>query len=232
MMSGPTGGARIAIIEDHVLFAESLEIALSMRGHDVRRIDLSHSTRTVATLLPPILRADPGIVLLDLDLGIHGDGAQLIEPLARAGTAVVVLTGNTDRVQWGGCVNSGARRVLEKSSHLHEILWTLRRINNGLTVTSIEERAELLQLWHGQRAAVHELRHRLAHLTHRECEVLGHLMQGHAVREIAAVSVVAEATVRTQVKSILAKLEVGSQLAAVGLAHRAEWRPPHLPTAA
>ena len=38
----------------------------------------------------------------------------------------------------------------------------------------------------------------------------------------------AEATVRTQVKSILAKLEVTSQLAAVGLAHRVGWKPPQL----
>ena len=44
-------------------------------------------------------------------------------------------------------------------------------------------------------------------------------MEGHTVRDIARISVVSEATVRTQVKSILAKLEVSSQLAAVGLAH-------------
>jgi DNA-binding NarL/FixJ family response regulator len=37
---------------------------------------------------------------------------------------------------------------------------------------------------------------------------------------------VSETTVRTQVKAILAKLEVRSQLAAVGLAHRAGWQPP------
>ena len=51
-------------------------------------------------------------------------------------------------------------------------------------------------------------------------------MKGRAVREIAGLSVVSEATVRTQVKSILAKLEVSSQLAAVGLANQASWRPP------
>ena len=45
-------------------------------------------------------------------------------------------------------------------------------------------------------------------------------MRGRSVREIASIGVVSEATVRTQVKSILAKLEVSSQLAAVGLAHR------------
>jgi DNA-binding NarL/FixJ family response regulator len=38
--------------------------------------------------------------------------------------------------------------------------------------------------------------------------------------------VVSEATVRTQVKAILAKLQVTSQLAAVGLAHKVGWRPP------
>jgi two-component system nitrate/nitrite response regulator NarL len=196
----------------------------------VRRISLPATSRTVSTLLPAILRANPRIVLLDLDLGIHGHGGSLIEPLSRAGTAVVVITGNPDRVQWGECVRYGARKVLNKSAHLNEILATVRRINNGLAVSTADERAELLQLWHTQRAAAHELRHRLEQLTHREQEVLGHLMQGHQVRDIASLSVVSEATVRTQVKSILAKLEVGSQLAAVGLAHRADWRPPQLET--
>ena len=39
-------------------------------------------------------------------------------------------------------------------------------------------------------------------------------------------SVVSEATLRTQVKSILAKLGVSSQLAAVAIAHQAEWQAP------
>jgi len=51
-------------------------------------------------------------------------------------------------------------------------------------------------------------------------------MAGRPVREIAQRSYVSEATVRTQVKSILAKLEVTSQLAAVGAAHETDWRPP------
>ena len=58
----------------------------------------------------------------------------------------------------------------------------------------------------------------------REREVLAQLMRGTTVRDIARDSVVSEATVRTQVKSILAKLKVASQLAAVGLAHDIGWR--------
>jgi DNA-binding NarL/FixJ family response regulator len=91
-----------------------------------------------------------------------------------------------------------------------------------------EEREELLREWASERAGLVELTSRLDQLTVREREVLAHLMKGRTVREIAADGVVAEATVRTQVKAILAKLHVTSQLAAVGLAHKVGWRPPQL----
>ena len=58
--------------------------------------------------------------------------------------------------------------------------------------------------------------------------VLAHLMAGHTVAEIARREHLAEATVRTQVKSVLAKLNVSSQLAAVGLAHEMEWQAPEV----
>jgi len=70
------------------------------------------------------------------------------------------------------------------------------------------------------------VRDRVDRLTAREAQVLGHLMRGQTVHEIAATSFVSEATVRTQVKAILAKLEVSSQIAAVGLAHQIGWHPP------
>ncbi len=60
-------------------------------------------------------------------------------------------------------------------------------------------------------------------------EILGALMNGEPVQEIARTNVVAVATVRSQVKSILTKLELQSQIAAVGAAHRAAWRPPSSP---
>ena len=69
------------------------------------------------------------------------------------------------------------------------------------------------------------LRARLARLSTRESEILGHLMAGRTVGDIARACFVSEATVRTQVRSILMKLEVSSQIAAVGLAYTADWRP-------
>ncbi len=84
----------------------------------------------------------------------------------------------------------------------------------------------MLKAWHSERSHLVDVRARLERLTPRDREVLAQLVRGRTVREIAADGVVAEATVRTQVKAILSKLEVTSQLAAVGVAHYVGWRAP------
>ncbi|QZY29812.1 response regulator [Nocardioides coralli] len=217
---------RILIVEDHTLFAESLELALSMEGYDVRRMAVSEMRGSQAALVSAIVRLHPRIVLLDLDLGHFGDGVRIIAPLARAGIWVVVVTASPDESRWGQCLRYGARKVLSKTRPLNEIMATVRRLNQGLPVIDREERERLLTAWHRDREDQEELHLRLERLTGRERQVLGNLMEGNTVRDISRASVVSEATVRTQIKSILAKLEVSSQLAAVGLAHKVGWRPP------
>ena len=83
---------RILIVEDHMLFAESLELVFSVEGYDVRRIDVPDNASSPGTLLSSLVRLRPRIVLLDLDLGGFGDGVRLIAPLARVGVNVVVVT--------------------------------------------------------------------------------------------------------------------------------------------
>jgi DNA-binding NarL/FixJ family response regulator len=219
---------RILIVEDHVLFAESLELVLSVEGYDVRRIPIPDNAGSVGTLLSSLTRQQPRIVLLDLDLGRFGDGARLISPLARAGINVVVVTASADRGRWGEAIRAGARTVVSKDQPLSSVLATVRRINAGLPVITFEEREDLLRAWHQQRSEMQDTMSKLALLTARESQVLGRLMQGRTVHEIAELFVVSEGTVRTQVKSILAKLKVSSQLAAVGLAHEVGWRAPAL----
>ena len=219
------GDLRILIVEDHVVFGESLELALNLEGYDARRVPVPTDERGAGALVASIVRQSPRIVLLDLDLGGFGNGVRLISHLARAGVNVVVVTASSDRARWGEAVWIGARKVLPKSRPLNEILGVVRRINNNIAVMSTEEREELLGLWHERRVERAERQERLDRLTVRERQVLGELMRGRTVSEIARTSVVSEATVRTQVKSILAKLKVTSQLAAVGLAHELDWRP-------
>lgn len=212
-------------MEDHVLFAESLELALSLEGYDARRVTVPAEERGTGALVATMVRMRPRIVLLDLDLGGFGNGVRMIPMLARSGANVLVVTATTDKSRWGEAIWYGARKVLPKLRPLNEILAAVRRINSNLPVMTCEEREELLALWHEARRQRAGRQERFDQLTVRERQVLGHLMQGHTVRDIAELSVVSEATVRTQVKSILAKLNVTSQLAAVGLAHDIGWRP-------
>ncbi len=215
---------RVLIIEDHTLFAESLELALSLEGYDVRRLPLPEVGGSMATLRSTALRSNARIVLLDLDLGRFGDGMTLIAPLARSGANVVVVTASTDHGRWGACVRQGARKILSKGRPLQETLSTVRRLHQGLPVMTTAELERLLDAWRNERMVTDDMRRRLELLTPREKQVLGALIEGHNVREIARIGVVSEATVRTQVKSILSKLEVSSQLAAVGLAHHVGWQ--------
>ncbi|WP_240770364.1 response regulator transcription factor [Nocardioides sp. GY 10127] len=216
---------RVVIIEDHALFAEALELTLSMEGYTVRRYQPAQGA-TTASLLSAIQRMRPRLILLDLDLGASGDGSRLISGLARTGVDVVVLTGEPDHGRWGECHAQGARKVVPKHASLNEILATVRRAHQGLPLLAAGEREALVRAWQNGRAEHAESQRRLDQLTPREQQVLRRLMDGRTVRDVATEDIVAEATVRTQVKSILGKLGVSSQLAAVGLAHRTGWKGP------
>ena len=64
---------------------------------------------------------------------------------------------------------------------------------------------------------------RLSWLSQRERAVLIHMMDGLSAEQIAALEYVTVSTVRTQIRSILQKLGVKSQLAAVAIAYQAIW---------
>ena len=219
---------RVLLVEDHVLFAESMELALFVEGYDVRRLAAPDLSMSPQALLTAILKIRPRIVLLDLDLGDFGDGVRLVRPLAEAGIDVVVVSASQDEARRGDALRRGARKVLSKSGPLTEVMATVRRLHQGLPVMDVVERERIISQWYTDHQETADARERLDQLTPRERQVLGHLMQGRAVGDIAVIGVVSEATVRTQVKSILAKLDVSSQLAAVGLAHRVQWRPPQV----
>lgn len=226
MAGTPQAPTRITIVDDHALFAESLALTLEAEGHPVRRVDLTAGHTSLASVLAAVLRTAPRVVLLDLDLGRIGDGTRLIDSIAATGTAVIVLTGSSDRVRWGECLRRGAKTVLTKTCPLEDVVTSVRRARDGMALMPPEERALLIEMAVAEDTQLRDIRTRLERLTRREMEILGELMRGHQVREIAQTCVVSEATVRTQVKSILAKLEINSQIAAVGAAYQVGWRPP------
>lgn len=214
---------RITLVEDHAVFAQTLSLVLSGRGHVVEHVA---PEAALTQVLRQVVPYPPDVALVDLDLGAAGSGVDLLVPLVSAGIAVLVVTGSQDRVRWGECLALGARGVLGKSGALEDLLDAVDRVLAGRPVHDEAERTALVDGWLSRRDRTADLAERFDRLTPREAAVLGQLMLGRTVNEIARASVVSPATVRTQVKAVLAKLQVSSQLGAVGAAHEAGWTPP------
>ncbi len=212
--------ASVLVVDDHPVLAHGLAHALRDEGFDVDVVD----PLTRLSILETARRVEPDIVLLDLLLGDDvGDSIALVDPLTAGGARVVMLTGVSDEAQLGACVEAGAVGVLSKSLAFDDLLDQVVLAARGKTPLGNGQRDELLGTLRRRRA---EERERLApfeRLTTREREVLAGLMDGSSADEIARASFVSITTVRTQIRAILEKLGVRSQMSAVALAHRSSW---------
>lgn len=210
----------VLLVEDHELLAQTLQVALSAEGITTE-IVVPTST---ADVLAAVTASRPALVLLDLDLGEPvGDGTALIGPIVRLGSSVLVVTGITDLARIADAVEAGAVGYLMKSAPFDRLLAVVRDALVGRPVLAEAERFELLALLRRRRAVDRASRAPFGRLTPREQQVLRALAEGHSVEAIADRSVVSKATVRTQVRGILTKLNVSTQLAAVAQARQAGW---------
>lgn len=132
----------------------------------------------------------------------------------------LVLTHRAEGAAWGAMLASGAVAVMPTDSTLEAVDAALRLVRHGGSPVGRLRRDQLVQQWFAWLTEDDELRERMSRLSPREREVLGLLSVGHTVSDIVDELGVAEATVRSHIKSIRRKLEVGSQLAAVAVLHR------------
>jgi two-component system nitrate/nitrite response regulator NarL len=219
------GAAQVVLVEEEVLLAESLTLALAAQGFAVSSVKPSAGATDRSAFAESILALHPRVVVLDLDLSSVEDGMKLVTLLARHDCVVVAMTSAEDRSRYGHALARGAQAVLLKSAGLTRVLETLRGAVAGDQLTSEDERRELIEHWRQTRLREDGHQARLDLLTPRESQVLGQLASGKRVSDIARDSQVSRTTVRTQVRSILVKLKVNSQIAAVALVRDLGWSP-------
>jgi len=209
--------ARLTIVEDHELVAQTVAAALRAEGHAVTVV----IPRAADEVLGLVRASEPEVVLLDFDLGVgEGLGLALIAPVVAGGARVLMVTGNHDRAALGACLESGAIGVVSKAQGFDQLIENVRAAIAGDQVMAEPDRVELLEALRARRAKERELRAPFETLTPRETEVLREMMDGHSAEAIATAGFTSVATVRTQIAAVLRKLDVSSQLAAVGLARR------------
>ena len=138
---------------------------------------------------------------------------------------MIVVTGETDRFELAACLEAGAIGVASKKESIASVIDKVRRALEGEPVTALPEREEMLSDLRHHRSSERSRLSAFEHLTRREQAVLASVVEGKSAESIAHESFVSVATVRTQIRSTLQKLGVGSQLAAVALARQAGWRP-------
>ena len=162
-------------------------------------------------------------MVLDLDLGQLGDSVHLIPHLVAAGHRVLILTGSEDRLRIAAALEQGAIGYQRKDPGFDALLVRVSAALDARAPLDAEHRVELLDELVRARASSTARLAPFNRLTVREREVLRELADGRSVMAIATDWVVSEATVRSHVRSILGKLGVPSQLAAVAAARQARW---------
>jgi DNA-binding CsgD family transcriptional regulator len=145
--------------------------------------------------------------------------ALVCRALVQAGASVQAVGVGASVAAISACVREGADGVLdlwefrERLEKLEADLPT-RRLNSG-------ENGHAEVRWSNARPSLPHPYDALVELTISEHRVLYHMMRGAAASEIADCLIVSLATVRSHIRSILRKLGVSSQLAAVALANGA-----------
>lgn len=201
---------RVAVASDQSLVCEAVRAALSERGLGVTV--LRWATDVPHPRSGGVRRVDVGLMISDLDRWPRLRGAAAV--MGALHVPWIVLTGAERGPLWGAAFEFGARQVLSSDTSLaavHDALTAAA--DRSLPLPS--DAAELRAGWRRMHDERQLLQERVRSLTPREREVLRLLYDGDSVARIAVMFDVSPTTVRSQVKAVLRKLDVNSQLAAV-----------------
>ena len=217
----------VLVVAEHALLGAGLRAALAERGWDAETTD----DVAECDVVERCQQLEAQCVLLDVHLGGGADNTvDLIKAVGSTGAAVVMLTAERRRTVLAEWLEAGATGWIPKCADLDDVDSTLTKVVDGEAVIGRTERSDLLEHLRVERIQFIRTKARFDQLTSREAHVLSALADGLSADEIAEQHFVALSTVRSQIRAVLQKLGVNSQLAAVAIADAHRWLLPSNPS--
>lgn len=206
-----SGEVGILVVDDHVMFATSLALALDQEPG----LSVLGTASTLAEARRWVATSPPDVLLIDHRLP-DGYGVQALPELKRLAPQmrVVLMSAAVDDAALVHAIESGAAGFLSKSASIDELVQAIRAAAAGEVLVSPALLARLLPRLSRDRLGVG------TELTPREVEVLEVLSGGLSNADIAAELGISVNTVRNHVQNILSKLSVHSKLEALAVAVR------------
>ncbi|MPZ90664.1 MAG: response regulator [Actinobacteria bacterium] len=197
---------RLVIADDHPVVRDGLRAMLDTQPD----IDLVGEASTGAEALSLARSLRPDLVLMDLQMP-ELDGASATRQIRAENedVQVLVLTTYDTDADISRAVDAGATGYLLKDARREDLFNAVRLAARGESVLSPGVAARVLGRMRGPAEEA---------LSAREIEVLGAVARGLSNREIARDLHVSEATVKTHLLHVFAKLAVDDRTAAVTVA--------------
>jgi DNA-binding NarL/FixJ family response regulator len=156
----------------------------------------------------------PDVVLMDINMpGMLGTECVRRLKSVAPDLPILMLTVYDDSEQVFKSLMAGATGYLLKRTPKDKLLEAIREINSGGAPMSRQIARRVVQYFQGINQTPEAARSspEVGTLTEREGQVLKHLSQGYAYKEIAGLMNISFETVRTYVRSIYEKLHVHSR---------------------
>ena len=205
----------VVIADDQDLVRSGLAMVLEARGCDV--VGEAADGRQAVEV---VRRTQPDVVLMDIRMPVL-DGIAATRELTEAGVpsrVLVLTTYDLDHYVYGA-LRAGAAGFLLKATPPDRLVAGVETVAAGESLLAPTLTRRLIEE-HVRRPAPNTgVPPALRELTERELEVCALIARGRSNDEIAAELVVAEATVKTHVNRILAKLGLRTRVQVVVLAY-------------
>jgi DNA-binding NarL/FixJ family response regulator len=200
---------RIVVVDDHALFRRGLVGLLSeMEGFQV-----VGEAANGQDALGVIESEKPDIVLLDVNMP-EMSGIQTLAAMRKQGldSLVLMLTISQHEEDLIGAIRAGASGYLLKNAEPETLRQTIKQVMAGKAVLAPEVTEQVFRLVRSGQLDSASL------LTDRELEVLRLLSRGLTTAQTGAKLFISENTVKTHIRHILEKLDVGNRAEAVAKA--------------